>query len=382
MTLLSSGIFIWFIILTALAWLLPRQWQVPGISGLTAAFMVAYVPVSFSILSVTMAATYYLMKFGRKNTSVVIAVVGLIAAVLGFYKLKGNIGWFAVSTDHLIPLGLSYYSFRQIHYIFESYKDKLPSHSFLDYLCYLFFLPTLFVGPINRFPEFLRYMKRRRWDITLVSRGLERILYGYVKILFVANYVIEEWFAAFAGDISSGHPFLREYLDAARYGLNIYFQFSGYSDVAIGLSLVLGFKIMENFNYPFLAVNISDFWKRWHASLSNWCRDYVYSPVASKTRKPQVAIVSSMLILGLWHAISPQYIIWGLYHGLGIACWHNFQKIKSVFPDMTSKWMAGLCAMLSNCITMNFVILGFIITKEPDMRSVIGVVRKCFSLLM
>lgn len=382
MTLLSYGIFIWFIVLIALAWLLPKKWQVPGVSVLTAVFMGFYVPLSFFILFGTTVVTYYLIKSGRKKTSVMLTTVSLISAILVFYKIQGNIGWFQISTEHLIPLGLSYYSFRQIHYIFENYKNKLPPHSFLDYLCYLFFLPTLFVGPIHRFPNFLRYVKRRRWDPILASKGLERILYGYVKILFIANFLVSELFVSFAKKISSGHPFLNEYLDATRYGLNLYFQFSGYSDVAIGLSLIIGFKIIENFNYPFLAINISDFWKRWHTSLSDWCRDYVYYPVASATRRPQVAIISSMLVLGLWHAVSFQYVCWGLYHGLGIACWHNFQKIKIVFPDITNKWIKGFSNILSNFITMNFVIIGFIITKEPDMKSVIDIVRKCFSFLI
>jgi len=354
----------------------------PGVSLLTATFMIVYIPVSFGILFVNMVLTYYLMKYGRYRISIILFMVGLIASILCYYKIKGNIGWFDLSTDHMIPLGLSYYSFRQIHYIFEAYKNKLPEHTFTDYFCYLFFLPTLFIGPIHRFPNFLRYLKRRRWDPKLVSMGLERILYGYVKILVIANYVVEERFAAFAQDVSFGHPIIREYFAAARYGMNLYFQFSGYSDVAIGLSLIIGFKIIENFHYPFLAVNISDFWRRWHISLSDWCRDYVFFPVASATRKPQIAIITSMLVLGLWHAVSLQYICWGLYHGFGIAFWHNFQKIKAIVPELTNKWIIYFLNILSNFITINFVILGFIITKEPDMSSVFSGVKKFFSLFM
>ena len=381
MTLLSPILFIWIIAIIAAAWLLPRKWQGYSISLITGSFMLVYVPVSFGILTVTTIITYYLSKKQQKNASVVVLMTGLITAILLYYKLQSNIYWLNASTEHLIPLGLSYYSFRQIHYIFENYKGKLPKHNLGDYINYLFFLPTLFIGPIHRFPTFHRYLHRRRWDPQMVSEGLERILYGYVKIVFLANYLVGEIFFKVVKYSSIGHSLISEYLESLQYGMNLYFQFSGYSDVAVGLSLILGFRIIENFNFPFLAINISDFWRRWHISLSDWCRDYVYMPVASVSRKPILGIITSFLVLGLWHAVSYQYLAWGLYHGFGIATWHLFQKIKPKLPQVKNKYAKLLGRLFANCITMNFVIVGFFITKEPDLASVWGNLKYLIGLI-
>jgi alginate O-acetyltransferase complex protein AlgI len=382
MTLLSPVLFIWIAILVGATWLLPRKWQVYSIALITGVFMIIYAPVSFGILIITTLFTYYLSNLRKRNAALLVLMTGVITAILLYYKLKVNVYWLSANTAHLIPLGLSYYSFRQIHYIFENYKGRLPRHHLGDYINYLFFLPTLFIGPIHRFPEFLRYSQRRRWDPNMASEGLERILYGYVKIIFLANYLVGDRFYQVVKYFSYGHPIVSEYLSALQYGLNLYFQFSGYSDVAIGLSLILGFKIIENFNYPFLAINISDFWKRWHISLSDWCREYVYLPVASATRRPYLAIVTSFLVLGLWHAVSFQYLAWGLYHGFGIAAWHAFQKIKHRLPKLKGRYAILFGRLSSNFITMNFVIVGFFITKEPDLVSVWGKLKYFVELIV
>jgi alginate O-acetyltransferase complex protein AlgI len=222
-------------------------------------------------------------------------------------------------------------------------------------------------------------MNRRRLDGQLISQGLERILYGYFKIVFLANFLVSNWFYNQIVPLHSTSPSLFHYLDGLKYGVNLYFQFSGYSDVAIGFSLIMGFRVIENFNYPFLATNINDFWLRWHISLSGWCRDYIYVPVASLTRKPVFAIISSMVILGLWHEVSWQYLIWALYHGAGIAIWHGFQRLKPGFPSVTGS-KAGLTAtrIFSNFLTMNFVIIGFLIVKEPTLSESMSVIKELF----
>jgi D-alanyl-lipoteichoic acid acyltransferase DltB (MBOAT superfamily) len=146
--------------------------------------------------------------------------------------------------------------------------------------------------------------------------------------------------------------------------------------------LILGFRIIENFHYPFVAINISDFWRRWHISLSDWCRDYVYMPVASSTRLPYLAIVTSFLVLGLWHAVSFQYLAWGLYHGFGIAVWHAFQKLKPRLPKLRGKFMIFLGRLTANFITMNFVIAGFFLTKEPDLAAAWEKIKHMFELIV
>jgi D-alanyl-lipoteichoic acid acyltransferase DltB (MBOAT superfamily) len=151
-------------------------------------------------------------------------------------------------------------------------------------------------------------------------------------------------------------------------------SFPGYSDVAIGFALMLGLRVGENFNYPFFARSINEFWQRWHISLSMWCKDYVYMPVLSLGRSPLGAILFSMLAIALWHEFSLRYVAWGIYHALGIAVWHLFQRVK---PAWLKEGMDGLkrqaVAGVSIFLTLNFVILSFALTKEPDLRSALSV---------
>jgi D-alanyl-lipoteichoic acid acyltransferase DltB (MBOAT superfamily) len=376
MTLLTLSLILYLILIAISSLVLPRKFQVAGIAILTAVFIGYYAPLSLAILYTTSLISFFLIRTGRYRTSMVLTAIATITAILVWFNLQQHINWLVPTAGKLIPLGISYYSFRQIHYIFEYYKGNLKKHDFTDYLCYLFFLPTFLVGPIHRFPDFLRDMNRRRFDTQLISQGLERILYGYFKIVFLANYLVSNLFFSYIVPLHSSHPSLFHYLDGLKYGVNLYFQFSGYSDVAIGFSMIMGFRVIENFNYPFLATNINDFWLRWHISLSGWCRDYIYVPVASLTRKPVLAIMSSMVILGLWHEISWRYLVWALYHGAGIALWHGFQRIKPALPSIESKGGQIATKVFSNFLTMNFVILGFLIVKEPTLRESIRVIEE------
>lgn len=301
---------------------------------------------------------------------------GISILPLIFFKAGSGTGSSA-ETSVIIPIGLSYYVLRAIHYSVDKYKGTIPAHSFADYAGYLFFLPTFASGPINRFQEFHRNLQRRRWDGRLFSRGCERILYGFAKIVILGNYLVSLKFVQLIERLAPSHPSLSAYLDCVRYGLNLLFQFSGYSDMAIGFALLLGFRISENFNYPLLAININDFWKRWHISLSEWCRDYIFMPVLSIGRLPVAAIMASMLVLGLWHEFSGRYVAWGLYHGAGIALWHFFQKAKPFLPS-TKIFVGNRVKVLSWSLNINFVLLSFAITKEPDIVSALRVYQKIF----
>ena len=267
----------------------------------------------------------------------------------------------------VVPLGLSFYGLRIIHYAFEAYMDRLPPHTFPDYCRYLLFFPTIIAGPINRFTGFQRDSRRRRWDTALVTAGFERILYGYVKIIVLANYLTERHLGDWLTALKTDQEWLVAYMGCLKYGLNLYLQFSGYSDIAIGLALLIGFRVEENFNRPFLAININDFWKRWHITLSSWCRDYVFVPVTSLTRNPYIGVISSMLALGLWHEISLRYFIWGFYHGTGIMIWQLVQNLKKRLPAPAAFWSNKIITITSWVITFNFVILSFSITSSSDL---------------
>jgi len=355
-------ILIFIAALVPICWLVPSRWQVWVITGGTLAFLLWKSPISLAILALTTVTSYGIFKTSLDRAWAAILILLQSIGLFVLYKAS----WapsILQDSSRLIPLGLSYYSFRQIHYAIEQYKEKVPLHSFGEYVCYMFFLPTILVGPINRFPTFMRHIRRRRWDQQVFADGLERIVYGYAKIVILGNYLVSQKIAVGIESIDNQYLWLKTYLESINFLLNTYFQFAGFSDVAIGLALIVGFRVMENFNYPFTAPNINEFWNRWHISLSSWCKDYVYIPVASITRQPIWGIIFTMLVIGLWHDLSLKYIIWGLFHGLGIAIWHIYknstlaEKLTAVLPfyDIWAK-----------VLTFHFVVLSFVIVMKSN----------------
>jgi len=368
LTFLQLHVLLWLCGAAMLVWIVPGRFARWAIALTTAAFLGVYAPVSLVLLLMSSAITVALAR--RSSSAAVLwSGVSLMAMLLAWFKLGGLFPAIVPRRifQEAVPLGLSYYTFRQIHYLFERMKNRLPEHGLLDFLAYMFFLPTLMVGPINLFGDFARDLNRRRFDGAMLSRGLERVLFGYAKIVILGNYVASFLVAKAIFKVQAGNPALAQYLDCLRHGANLYFQFSGYCDVAIGFAAVMGFRIVENFHYPFIARNINDFWNRWHMSLSSFCRHYVFTPVASAMRLPYVAILVSMLVLALWHEFSLRYVAWGVYHGAGIALWQVFNAHRHRLPGPGGPVGKALVQALSIFVTLNFVIVGFIFTKEPDL---------------
>jgi alginate O-acetyltransferase complex protein AlgI len=354
-----------------LSWILPQKWQLIPIVITTVVFIGYSSPISLAILAISCILNYKILKHLPSISSATLIVVIQMCVVFLFFKLKFN-AYFNISEHVILPIGLSYYSFRQIHYALEAYKKQLPSHTFIDYLNYLFFLPTILIGPINRFQPFLKDYHRRRWDSSLFSIGLERILYGLVKITFIGNFLINNMFSNFIRIISHDSIWLATYLKTFKYAANSYIQFAGYSEVAIGLSLLFGFKIIENFNFPFIATNIADFWKRWHISLSDWCKDYIFFPFLSITRNAKFSIIITMIVLGLWHEISIRYILWGLSHALAINIWYKYENTSF---QKRLKRIPLLKKGLGIFITIHFVVFSFVFVSERSLLDSIHIFK-------
>ncbi|WP_350121207.1 MBOAT family O-acyltransferase [Imperialibacter sp.] len=353
-------------------WLLPEKYQIKAV-GLVGFCLLAYLDtVSLAVLVATSILTYYTLDKLTKEKVAILVIGTILAVIFLFFKVD-----FSSQSDFIrnraLPLGMSYYIFRQLHFCLEVYKGNIRDVKFVNFMSYLFFFPVFLVGPINRYPEWEREIRRRRWDADVFSSGLERILYGFVKIVLIGNYLISNGLYKFIFNLGEEYKWMASYLDCIRYAANSYFQFAGYSDIAIGISLLMGIRIVENFNFPFLAININDFWKRWHISLSQWCKDYIFLPIASYTRMPIVAIVSSMLVLGLWHEVSMRYVIWGIFHGLGIAVWQVFDK-RFQF-DFRNRLAQIMWRIVSVILTFNFVVVSFAWIKEDSFIEALGVFR-------
>jgi alginate O-acetyltransferase complex protein AlgI len=342
-------------------------------------FLTVYSPYALVVFSITSIMTFFIFKFGRN--SFLISGILFLLFVFSVYKIPQL---FNIDNPLLAwgyPIGLSYFMVRNIHFLFETYKENISSVRFIDFISFTGFFPAYFTGPIHRFPQFMDDLHNNSFSKANLSAGLERILYGYVKIVFLANFLVSTYFAFRVTGFQDSNPALFHYLDCIRYGANLYFLFAGYSDIAIGVSLVAGFRLTENFNYPFLANNISDFWKRWHISLSEWCRDYVFKPIFAQTRIFPLSIMATMLAIGLWHEFTARYVVWAVYHGIGIAVWQYFDKHKIFRIGGDSVAVKSVVRFFSVIITLHFVIFSFAVTKEDSIGNSWIVFKTIFSLI-
>jgi alginate O-acetyltransferase complex protein AlgI len=224
--------------------------------------------------------------------------------------------------DIILPLGISFYTFETISYMVDVYKGRAkPVRNYMDYALYIMFFPHLIAGPIVRPRDFLPQLgQRKRFNWDRAQYGIQLFLIGLFKKAVIADRlgnVVDAVFHAPA-NYSTGMVWLA----VLSYAVQIYCDFSGYSDMALGTAHLLGFKLPRNFNMPYFATDISDFWKRWHISLSSWLRDYVYIPLGGNrggTWFTYRNLLLTMLIGGLWHGANWTFVVWGLFHGLLLA---------------------------------------------------------------
>lgn len=347
-----------------LAWTLLKKYVLLSQIVITGLFILYQSPVSFVILTVITFGNYYLLHKAVLQKPIKIAIsLGILILAIVSVKLL-----FTIHHNWIIPLGMSYYIFRNIHYTVESYNGRIQNEGLLFYLAYNFFLPVLIIGPINRYPEFVRDWQRRRMNNEYSSLGLQRILYGVSKIMILGNYLLSAKIPAIIANIDASHEWLKTYVEMVSMVLNAYFQFAGYSDIAIGISLLLGFRIMENFNFPFLASNMQEFWSKYHMSLSAFCRDYIYTPIASYFRKPLLGIIITMIIIGLWHEITLPFLIWGLLQAFGI---YLASLFKNTSPSLVNK-------NLGRVFVFNYFCLTCVVTDYPSLAKAFEVYKTLF----
>lgn len=249
--------------------------------------------------------------------SVVVSLSGLIFFKYTDFFIKNVNGIFGSEIGlfgYALPLGISFYTFQIISYTVDLYRGTVGvRRSLPDFSAYVTLFPQLIAGPIVRYSDVARELSRREHSIEAFSLGVRRFVTGLGKKVLIAN-VMGELVAACKQ--SGEYSLLFAWLYVISYGLQIYYDFSGYSDMAIGLGQMFGFKFPENFNYPYTAKSISDFWRQWHMSLSGWFRDYVYVPLGGSRKGGARYIFNVVLVWGLtgfWHGADWNYILWGLY---------------------------------------------------------------------
>lgn len=365
-----------FVVLSPVVyWLLPRAIRASVLSAASFALLLYFAPADIAALAVLAGLVYFahglpegrtgalgwVSKIGRSSLPLWVVIAYFVWSKY-LPSLLLALGHQASFLDLAIPLGISYFTFKLLHYSIERGRDRLPDHRFADFASYMF-LPQIFsAGPIERFDH---YMDNRapEFEWSHIQEGLLRIAQGLVMKFVIATSLSTlvnrlaggtyAMLATNAAEIEVWRIWVTLFMDLAY----TYFDFAGYSAIAIGSARLLGFRIMENFNLPFLATSLQNFWQRWHMTLAAWVLAYVYMPIVGATRNPYLAIIAAFFVVGIWHAAWPlHWVIWGLWHGIGLAVliwWTRlFQKRRSQF--LKRPWVKGA----GWAMTMFYVAMG------------------------
>jgi D-alanyl-lipoteichoic acid acyltransferase DltB (MBOAT superfamily) len=239
--------------------------------------------------------------------------------------------WALPALDILLPVGISFYTFQSIAYIVTVARGEREPATLLDSALYLAFFPTLLSGPICRPNVLLAQIEStEKRQFLEADRAIWLILSALVKKVWLASWLADTWVKPLFAN-PDAYQGLELLAGMYAFAVQIYLDFSGYSDLVIGMALLLGYKLPDNFDYPYLAQSLRDFWRRWHISLSTWIRDYVYIPLGGSRHgwgRTQLTLLSSMVISGIWHGASLKYIIWGAMHGFGVIAQNFIEKFR------------------------------------------------------
>ena len=260
-----------------------------------------------------------------------------------------------------LPVGISFYTFQALSYVVDVYRgDVRANRNIVDFACYVTMFPQLVAGPIVRYADIARELGERSHSRSEFAAGAHRFAIGFAKKLLVANIVAVPADQVFQMDAATMSP-AHAWIGVLCYSLQIYFDFSAYSDMAIGLGRMLGFHFVENFNYPYAARSNQDFWRRWHISLSTWFRDYLYIPLGGN-RKSGFATYRNLLVVfmlcGLWHGASWNFMLWGAYHGF-------FLVLERLFLN---RWMRTLPLALQHAYLLTLAMCGWVLFRADTLE--------------
>lgn len=299
-------------------------------------------------------------------------------AMLGYFKYAGfvtqNLNKLSAALgggDNLVPvlhvalpLGVSFFVFQGISYIMDVYRGTIPAtSSLLNFGTYKALFPQLIAGPIVRYKEVAKELVDRRMEVDTFHAGMSRFVIGFCKKVLLADtfaVTADAIFGLPVGELSASSA----WLGALCYSLQIYFDFSAYSDMAIGMALMMGFKFPENFNYPYVATSVQDFWRRWHITLSSWFRDYVYISLGGNrkgARRTYVNLFIVFALTGLWHGASWTFVVWGLWHGAFM-----------VFERATRFDSLPIPALMRRIYMLLIVLIGWVLFRATSFEHAIG----------
>ena len=283
----------------------------------------------------------------------------------GFAWLRLPAGWLSPATSLVVPLGLSYVTLQAIAYLVDLWRSRMPVETnFLSLAAYLLFFPKVGSGPLARYQPFAEQLAALKPSWEDMAAGCRRLLAGFIKRTLIANQLALVANAAFNQPKPNLEPRFA-WLALGAFTLQLFFDFSGYTDMALGLGMLIGIRLPENFNDPYIAQSLSDFWRRWHMSLGAWFRDYVFYPLERRRLKwagQPVNLVLLFVLIGLWHGFKPTFVAWGLLFGLTLALesagWGR--RLKAIWRP------------LRHAYTLLIVLAGWVLFRSNDLRFALG----------
>ena len=375
--LFSSNVFLFFYlpIVLLLYYVTPRKLRNLVLFAVSLVFYAWGEPVYVFLMLATILLNYlfggwvYLCRTKNKNAKLPL-VLGVIVnlALLGFFKYAGffmenlkNLLPFIANVkvpEITLPIGISFYVFQSMSYIIDVYRDDAPvQKNPITFGTYVALFPQLIAGPIVRYADVAEQLKERREDVEKFASGIRLFVVGLAKKVLIANQMGAMW-----ETLQMQGGTLAAWVGIAAFSLQLYFDFSGYSDMARGLGRMLGFEFLINFDYPYISKSITEFWRRWHISLSTWFREYVYIPLGGNRKGLPRQIVNLLIVWGLtgfWHGASWNFLLWGLYYGILLIL------EKTILLKLLKKTPKAIC----HIYTLFLVMLGWALFYFEDLSA-------------
>lgn len=379
-------------------YLVPKHWRVGVliVAGIT--FYTASIPAYTFLILALSALTYGVIRWllalpssavAQRRFAATVGVAASVGVLLFFKYTKlfaatfGNVchgGCINLVPNLIVPLAVSFFTFEFVHALVDVYQGKIKRVSLRDFTLFALFFPTMVAGPIKRYQNFVpqidRVLNMERLNSLVFATGIFRVILGLAKKSIIADSMTPLTQPLLTpGPLYSHADY---WIGALAYTAKIYFDFSGYSDIAIGCSLLLGFQILENFDRPYWSENISVFWRRWHMSLSSWIRDYIFIPLGGSRRGKTLTIANLAIVMGLaglWHGAAWHFVIWGLWNGAGLAV-HRVWTL--VVGERLPQWVkdSKLQYAASIALTFLFVVFGWVLFASPSTGAAANVYRE------
>lgn len=338
-------------------------------------------PVYVLIMIFSSLLNYFCARLvSSKNNRAKIALIASVVINLGILAVFKYSAFFVESINAVtglyipvpqidLPIGISFFTFQALSYVIDVYRQTVePQKNYFYVLLYITFFPQLIAGPIVKYRDISEQIVAREQSVEKIALGMRRFICGLAKKVLIANTMGQTADVIFSSE-NGYSSILTAWLGALAYLFQIYYDFSGYSDMAIGLGKMFGFDFKENFNYPYGAVSVRDFWRKWHISLSTWFKEYLYIPLGGN-RKGRLRTVLNRLIVffctGLWHGASWTFVIWGLYHGV-------FLLLEEFIPIL-----GRLPKILNHIYTLIVVTVGIVIFRADTISQGFDYIRNMF----